>query len=124
MRFLIVDDSDLMLRAMRAVIESIDGHTVVAEARDGLKALIALEGGSVDAAVMDVDMPTLDGLAALRTLRESNPVLPVLMCSGAGEAVASACMDAGATAFCPKEELCSTLSEMLRRLGLGHETRP
>lgn len=117
MRFLIVDDNELTLRAMKLLVDSADGLEVAAEARSGREALEIVAAGGIDAIIMDVGMPELDGPATLRALRVRHPDLPVLMCSAAGEVARQECMEAGATAFCTKEDLPSGLHGMLVALG-------
>lgn len=117
MRFLIVDDNDDFRRVMRRAVERLGGLEVMSEARTGEEALEKIGLGGIDAVLMDVEMPRLDGISAVRLLRESHGELPVLMCSSSGPAVEQACLDAGATCFAPKESLLAGLDELLDRLG-------
>ncbi len=120
-RFLIVDDNDLMLRVMRRVVTEIDGLKVAATASNGALAVAAVEPGGIDVVLMDVQMPELDGLSALKRMRESHPHLPVMICSAADEA-REECLAAGATEFCLKEEMRPTLARMLDRIGFQRQT--
>ena len=71
MRLLIVDDSRTMRSILRAYAREQDIET--AEAGDGIEALEVLNGpDSFDAALLDWDMPRMDGFALLREIR-SNP---------------------------------------------------
>lgn len=121
-RFLIVDDDPLMLRLMRRVVELVDGLKVAAVATNGHLALAAVHSGGIEAVIMDVEMPELDGIAALRRIRESQPDLPVMICSGSGDHVRELCLESGATAFCAKEDIRSGLAQMLDRIGFQHRT--
>jgi DNA-binding NtrC family response regulator len=79
---LLVDDDPQIRRALRGVLED-EGHTVD-EAPDGARALVALEGRSFDAVLLDVNMPGMSGLDALLSIRELAPQTGVIMVSGEG----------------------------------------
>lgn len=121
MRFLIVDDHDLMLRIIKRVVTRIDGLEGVATASNGVLAIAAVEAGGIDAVIMDVEMPELDGISALRRIRESYPDLPVMICSG-GLDVREECLAAGATQFCAKKDVRAGLARMLDRIGFERRT--
>ena len=77
MRILVVDDE----RAVRDALERalrLEGYEV-ATAADGQEALVSLARRSVDAIVLDVLMPVLDGLETCRTLRRRGDATPVLL---------------------------------------------
>ena len=79
---LVVDDSPLIRKAIRRIIEPMGFH--VDEAEQGLDALSYLEAGhQPDAVLLDVEMPEMDGLTFLKTLRTSSdlPQPPVIMCT-------------------------------------------
>ncbi|HRE30166.1 MAG TPA: response regulator, partial [Anaerolineales bacterium] len=69
------------LRSYIADELSDDGHQVDTAA-DGVEAVMRVIDGGVDAVVMDIRMPRLDGLNALRILRRLSPSLPVVMFTG------------------------------------------
>jgi two-component system nitrogen regulation response regulator NtrX len=79
---LLVDDDARIRSALRGVLED-EGHKV-AEAPGGAEALEALESGSFDAVLLDVNMPGMSGLDALVTIREMAPSTGVIMVSGEG----------------------------------------
>jgi len=77
-RLVIADDHPLMRDALRRAIEAEPGLTVVAEAGDGREALNAIVEHRPDVAVLDVDMPGLDGFAVARELREKGTAVPIV----------------------------------------------
>lgn len=79
-RFLVVDDEP-DLRSYIADELRDDGHQVDTAA-DGVEAVMRVIDGGIDAVVMDIRMPRLDGLNALRILRRLSPSLPVVMFTG------------------------------------------
>jgi two-component system chemotaxis response regulator CheB len=92
-RVLVVDDSVLMRQAVRRILNSDDGIEVVDIARDGLEALAKIEKLQPDVLTMDVEMPHMDGLSALRLLMERFPC-PVVMLSSLTSAGAEATVKA------------------------------
>jgi len=74
-RILLADDHPLIRQSLRQAIESIANFTVVAEAGDGQTALDEILRLRPEIAVLDVNMPQLDGFAVARALRDQQ--LPV-----------------------------------------------
>lgn len=92
-RVLIVDDSVLMRQAVRRLLTADPGIEVVDVARDGLEALAKVEKLNPDVLTMDVEMPHMDGLSALKMLMERFP-RPVVMLSSLTAAGAEATVKA------------------------------
>ncbi|MFF4954576.1 response regulator [Streptomyces chattanoogensis] len=70
-RVLVVDDEALVRAGLRMILEPADGIDVVAEACDGSEAIAAVAKHRPDVVLMDVRMPGMDGLTALKELRRS-----------------------------------------------------
>src|SRR5215468_5163748 len=79
-RLLIVDDEPNILSTLRRALE-LEGYGVEV-AGSGRIALEKHRPGGFDAVLLDVAMPEMDGLTALKALREREPELPVIMMSG------------------------------------------
>lgn len=79
-RVLIVDDSDFMRKSIARMIESDPSLTVVGFAKDGLEAVDQVKKLKPDVVTLDVEMPRLDGLSALRRIMDECPT-KVVMCS-------------------------------------------
>ena len=79
---LIVDDSTLIRRALRACLE--EGHewTVCGEAADGVSAIIMARELKPDLIVLDLSMPGMNGFQLARELKIINPARPLLMFTG------------------------------------------
>ncbi len=77
---LIVDDEPNILSTLRRALE-LEGYQVEV-AGSGRIALDKAKAGAFDGVLLDVAMPEMDGLAALRELRAAHPSLPVVMMSG------------------------------------------
>jgi CheY-like chemotaxis protein len=80
-RILIAEDDEAFLEALEALLAA-DGFAVVGRAADGREAVELAGELDVDAVVMDIEMPVLDGVAATRLLREQSPALPIVAISG------------------------------------------
>jgi two-component system response regulator MprA len=120
-KILVVDDEPAVRDSLRRALR-LEGYDVEL-AGDGAEALarIGAQNG-IDAMVLDVSMPRVDGLEACRRLRRDGNSLPVLMLT-ARDAVSDrvAGLDAGADDYVVKpfalEELLARLRALLRRLG-------
>jgi CheY-like chemotaxis protein len=115
-RVIVADDSTTLRHSMSAYLESSRLAEVVGKAVDGVDALGLIEKLAPDIAVMDVQMPNMDGLEATRMLKQRKGAPAVILVSlNAGRAFRQAAESAGADAFCDKADL-SALSEALRHL--------
>ncbi len=121
MKVLVVDDERAVRESLRRALE-LEGYEVEL-AEDGDEALARLAAdGQPDALVLDVLMPTIDGLEVCRRLRATGSSLPVLMLTARAEVENRvAGLDAGADDYLPKpfalEELLARLRALLRRTG-------
>lgn len=79
-RILVVDDDVVARRAVRATLERA-GHAVVL-AECGHHGADAIEAFAFDVAIVDIFRPGMDGLATIRTFRQSAPTLPIIVMSG------------------------------------------
>ncbi|MBF0558740.1 MAG: chemotaxis response regulator protein-glutamate methylesterase [Nitrospirae bacterium] len=103
-RILIVDDSAFMRNALTTMLSSDPEIKIVGTARDGLEAIEKIQSLKPDLVTMDVEMPRMDGITALKHIMESNP-LPVIMVSSItteGAKVTLDALDFGAVDFIPK----------------------
>ncbi|HEX8947770.1 MAG TPA: chemotaxis response regulator protein-glutamate methylesterase [Dissulfurispiraceae bacterium] len=103
-KVLIVDDSAFMRNALSNMLSSDPEIKIVGTARDGLEAIEKVGSLAPDIVTMDVEMPRMDGITALKHIMESNP-LPVIMVSSItteGAKVTLDALDMGAVDFIPK----------------------
>ncbi|MCS0602242.1 response regulator transcription factor [Streptomyces sp. LP11] len=84
-RVLVADDEPLIRAGIRMILSSCADIEVVAEAADGREAVTLARELRVDVAVLDIQMPVMDGLTALAELRRTVPEVRVLMLTTFGE---------------------------------------
>lgn len=104
-RVLVVDDSPVVRRLVTRLLERADGIQVAGTAPDGQAALEAVDRLRPDLVTMDVEMPGMDGITAVRELRRAGHGMPVVMLSTLTERGARATLDAlaaGATDYVAK----------------------
>jgi CheY-like chemotaxis protein len=77
---LIVDDDIAVQATIRLLLERA-AHSVVV-AGDGRKALASLEAGNFDLVFLDIFMPGMDGLEAMRLIHAQQPLIPIIVISG------------------------------------------
>jgi two-component system chemotaxis response regulator CheY len=82
-KVLVVDDAAFMRLRLRSILEGA-GHEV-AEAGNGAEAVAAYSAGRPDVVFMDITMPEMDGLAALKAIRDKDAEAAVVMCSALGQ---------------------------------------
>ena len=83
MRILLAEDEIALAGAIATILEK--GNFSADVVHNGEDALIALETGNYDAAVLDIMMPKLDGISVLRRLREVGNAIPILLLSAKSE---------------------------------------
>jgi two-component system chemotaxis response regulator CheB len=107
LRVLVCDDSAVARAAVARMIESDPGLQVAARARNGQEAVAAVRQGGIDVAVLDLEMPVMDGLTALPLMLAADPGLRVIVASTLTTRGAAAAMEAmrrGAADCLPKPE--------------------
>jgi DNA-binding NarL/FixJ family response regulator len=120
MRVLIADDQEFIRRGVRAVLSGEKDIEVCAEAIDGRDALAKSLQLRPDVVIMDIIMPRMDGLDAIRLIRKALPEVKILSLSqyDIPEMVNEA-EQAGAAAFVSKLVVWDKLVQSLRRVQLG-----
>ena len=116
LRILLADDSAIVRRHLREVIEDVAGVDVVAEAADGAEAIDAVRALRPEIVLLDLQMPRTNGLQALR-LVASDPWRPyvIVLTNHADGAYRDACFAAGADRFFDKSADLDGVLDALRQ---------
>ncbi|EKE70321.1 response regulator, partial [Oceanibaculum indicum] len=104
-RIMLVDDSAVIRGLYTKVISAEPDIEIVASVGDGEMALRALERNDIEVAVLDIEMPRMDGLTALPKLLKINPNLQIIMSSTLtlkNADISLRAMQAGAKDYIPK----------------------
>lgn len=115
LRVLIVDDHDLFVDALRALLETEQGIDVVATAPNGLEAVERVVELEPEVVLMDVSMPVLDGFEATRAIRKRAPSTRVLFVTGSNaEEDLERAREVGATGYISKDKIAAELVTAIR----------
>lgn len=113
MKVLVVDDSPIDRRLASKLLEKAGIETRLAE--NGHEALAALEKERADLVVTDLQMPEMDGLTLVETIRSRYSDIPVILMTAHGsEDLAVRALQRGAASYVPKRDLARALAETVR----------
>lgn len=122
LQFLVVDDFSTMRRIVRNLLKELGYHNIE-EAEDGAEALARLDGGQVQFVISDWNMPNLNGLDMLKSIRADDRFkhLPVLMVTAeAKKENIVAAAQAGASGYVVKPFTAATLEEKMNKIFEKH----
>jgi DNA-binding NarL/FixJ family response regulator len=120
LRILLADDHCIVRQGLRALLERA-GFDVVGEAADGLEAVRLAESLTPDAVVLDLIMPTLNGLDAGRQILVRQPAMPILLLTmHTEEAHVAAALRAGIRGYLLKTQAADDLARAIRDVVRGH----
>ncbi|GAB1406618.1 response regulator transcription factor [Thermomonas brevis] len=119
LRIALVDDQALVRAGLRALLERA-GIAIAFEAEDGQRLLDALPAQPVEVVVSDIRMPGMDGIAAVRALRDRGDATPVLLLTTFDDAdLLLQAAQAGAQGFLLKDAEPDALHDAIARLARG-----
>jgi DNA-binding NarL/FixJ family response regulator len=114
-RIIIADDHPLLRKGLREVIEEEPSFHVVGEADDGDATLDQIEAVRPDVVVLDVDMPTRDGLAVLREIRARGlATAAIVLTLHADARLLIEAIDLGARGYILKDSALTTIVEAIK----------
>jgi two-component system chemotaxis response regulator CheY len=114
-RILIVDDAAFMRMMIRDILTK-NGYEVVGEAQDGAQAIEKYKELSPDLITMDITMPEMDGITALKEIRKLDVNAKVIMCSAMGQqAMVIDAIQAGAKDFIVKPFQADRVIEAIKK---------
>lgn len=116
MNVMLVDDAAFMRMMLKDILTK-NGHTIVGEASNGKDAVTMYNEIKPDVVTMDITMPEMDGIQALKEIRKNDPDAKVVMCSAMGQqAMVIESIQAGARDFIVKPFQADRVLDILNKL--------
>ena len=113
---LICDDAAFMRMMIKDILTK-NGYNVAGEAENGLKAVEKYNECKPDVVLMDITMPEMDGIEALKQIREGDPDACVIMCSAMGQqAMVIEAIQSGAKDFIVKPFQAERVLEAVKKV--------
>lgn len=114
-RILVVDDAAFMRMMIRDILSK-NGFEVCGEANDGVQAIEKFKDLKPDLVTMDITMPEMDGINALKEIKKLEPNAKVIMCSAMGQqAMVIDAIQAGAKDFIVKPFQADRVIEAIKK---------
>ena len=116
-KVLIIDDTAFMRMTLRNVLEK-NGYEVVGEAEDGVQAIEQYLLVKPDLVTMDITMPNMDGITAIKKIIEKDPEAKIVVVSAMGQkALVIEALNSGAKDFIVKPFQPDRIVEALQKVG-------
>ena len=118
-RIVLADDHVLVRQGLKSLLER-EGFQVVAEASDGQEALCHVESFQPDIAILDISMPTLNGLSAAREMKRSSPKTKTILLTQHDESqYIHEALEAGVKGYVLKNQVANDLLLAIRQVSRG-----
>jgi two-component system response regulator NreC len=118
-RIVLADDHVLVRQGLKSLLER-EHFQVMAEASDGQEAARLIEANQPDIAILDISMPTLNGIEAVRGLSRSAPKTKIiLLTQHEEEQYIHEALEAGVKGYVLKNQVASDLIQAIRQVGRG-----
>lgn len=113
---LVCDDAAFMRMMIKDILTK-NGYTVAGEAENGLKAVEKYKEVVPDLVLMDITMPEMDGIQALKEIKKNDPSAKIIMCSAMGQqAMVIESIQAGAKDFIVKPFQAERVLEAVKKV--------
>jgi two-component system chemotaxis response regulator CheY len=115
-KVLIVDDAAFMRMMIKDILEK-NGFDVIGEANNGLKAVELYKVERPDVVTMDITMPDMDGIEAVKAIKAFDPTAKIIMCSAMGQqSMVMDAIKAGAKDFIVKPFQADRVLEAIKKV--------
>lgn len=113
---LVVDDAAFMRMMVKDVLSK-NGFTIAGEAENGAKAIEKFKELNPELVIMDITMPEIDGIQAVKEIKKINAAAKVIMCSAMGQqAMVIEAIQAGAKDFIVKPFQAERIVEAVKKV--------
>lgn len=117
---IIADDHPIFRNGLRTVIEATPNLSVVAEAEDGRAALESIKSFKPDVAVLDLDMPNMDGLEVMREIRSLDlPTQVIILTMHKADTLFNTALDLGVKGYVLKDSALIEIISAIRAVSTG-----
>src|SRR5215467_4462504 len=124
-RILTVDDHPILREGIASIIHGEKDMIVVGEASNGREAIEIFQSKRPDVTLMDLQMPDLNGIDAIATIRQQYPEARIIVLTTyEGDVLARRALKAGATGYILKDMIRTELLEAIRVVHLGRKFIP
>ncbi len=117
-RIVLADDHPIVRQGLRQIIEADAELAVVAEANDGNEALEAIRQQKPDVAVLDIDMPKLDGFGVARALKDM-PIAIVILTMHSESELFDAALELGIKGYVLKDSAVTDIVHAIKSVAAG-----
>ena len=117
-RIVLADDHPIVRQGLRQIIEADATLSVIAEANDGEEALVAIRRDKPDVAVLDIDMPKLDGFGVARALKDM-PIAIVILTMHSEAELFEAALDLGIKGYVLKDSAVTDIVQAIKAVAAG-----
>lgn len=115
-KILIVDDAAFMRMMIKDILTK-NGYEVIGEAANGIQAVELYKAHQPDLVTMDITMPEMDGIEAVKQIKAVNPGAKVIMCSAMGQqSMVMDAIKAGASDFIVKPFQADRVLEAVKKI--------
>jgi two-component system, NarL family, response regulator DegU len=114
LRVMVVDDDEMVRRSTCGLLKSYEYFELVCEGADGAEAVAKARTYRPDIILMDITMPTMNGLDATRVIKREMPSIQIIVVSGQDSLQEA--LSAGASGFIAKSEVAERLATEVEKL--------
>ena len=124
-KILTVDDHPILREGIASIIQGEKDMVVVGEASNGREAIEVFRSKRPDVTLMDLQMPDVNGIAAIAAIRQEHPQARIIVLTTyEGDVLARRALKAGATGYILKDMIRTELLEAIRAVHLGRKYIP
>ena len=116
-KIILADDHALVRTGLRRLLDDVDGLSVIGEADNGSDAILRVKELNPDVAILDINMPKLNGIQATEILRRDHPELKIIIISmHSDELFPQRLLKAGANAYLTKDSGIQEISHAINEV--------